>query len=286
MKVKNNDHPVIRELNQRVENCKATLLNLLNEWHFLREDIAGSISFSYDTIFGNLENELQNKSGKADDLENRVRILAVKLKKGEKITGKTIRSINAYVDKKSKKHKKQNVLSNFEKNENKNAIERNPVNADYEIPYLYRSLVKIMHPDTNGDNEYFRNFWLNVQNAYKSEDLDRLRLFYESLCKTRDNSFKSIKAEEISLRTEIKQFEFNIDKQKEKIEKLKKNEPFIFEDKLNDKRWISRRKRVLNDRIYRMERRINYNVKLLRNLTNDKVQIGENNRLEMALPGK
>lgn len=273
----NMEHPVISELKKKMKECRYTLLELLNEWHYLKEKATQSIMFTYESLFGDLEYEIQRKGKTASALERRVELLALKLKKGEKLNTKIIDYINLVV--KNEILRRQSI---FEKNEaNSNITKTNEkiesvIEQQLEAPQLYRQLVKRMHPDVNGNNHLFRKFWNNVQDAYKTGDVERLRFFYESICKTRLNKFRDLKSEEISLRTEIKQLELNIQKQRDKIKNLQQEEPFNLKDKLNDKYWIERRKKSLQDKLSYFDRKIIYNKKLLKNLTQDKVVFGSN----------
>lgn len=272
------EHPVISELKDKLESCRSTLLDLLNEWHFLKEKASQSIIFTYESLFGDLEYELRKKGKTATELEKRVELLSLKLRKGEKLTEKIIDYINMIVKNDKLKYQCSSVYNqsmspisaNAEPDKNIKSI----IEQQYEIPALYRQLVKKMHPDINGNNVYFKKFWNNVQDAYKTNDAERLRMFYESICKTRENSFKDLRSEEVSLRTEIKQLENNIKYQEEKIKNLQFEEPFNLKDKLNDNYWIESRKRSLKLRLSFYDSKINYNKKLLKNITKDRVIFG------------
>lgn len=278
--VNRKEHPVIRELKDELKSCRSTLLDLLNEWHYLKEKATQSIMFTYETLFGDLEYEINRKGKTASELNRRVELLALKLRKGEKLSEDIIEYINKVVNNESFKNKNSNKNKefNYSKNDINEPIE-SIIEKEYEAPQLYRQLVKKMHPDVNGSNYYFNKFWHNVQDAYKSGDVERLRLFYESICKTRINNFRDLKSEEISLRTEIRQLQINIEKQKQKIKQVQHEEPYTLREKLNDKFWVERRKKTLQNRLTYIDRKINYNKKLLSNLTKGQVTFGNNYNL-------
>jgi hypothetical protein len=270
------EHPVITELKEKLESCRSTLLDLLNEWHFLKEKATQSIMFTYETLFGDLEYELRKRGKTASELEKRVELLSFKLRKGEKLSEKIIDYINMIVSNDTYNNRKSNNSEIFSQKMDfqHNKSIKSVIEEQYELPALYRQLVKKMHPDLNGNNMYFEKFWNNVQDAYKSNDVERLRMFYDSICKTRENTFKDLKSEEISLRTEIKQLELNIAHQKERIKNLQNEEPFNIKDKLNDKYWIERRKKSLKQRLNFYNNKIDYNKNLLKHLTSGKVVFG------------
>ncbi len=87
------EHPVISELKDKLESCRSTLLDLLNEWHFLKEKASQSIIFTYESLFGDLEYELRKKGKTATELEKRVELLSLKLRKGEKLTSEELATI-------------------------------------------------------------------------------------------------------------------------------------------------------------------------------------------------
>lgn len=46
-----------------------------------------------------------------------------------------------------------------------------------------------------------------------------------------------------------------------------KQEPFVLEEKLNDRTWIMRRKKALRDRVFQIDRKISFNKKIINSLT-------------------
>ena len=238
----NNEHPVIVELRSRIKECRQELLNLLYDWHYLQNILHPQIVFQYDSYFGDLEFDLQKKSRVAAEIERRVELLSVKLRRGERLTEKTIKFVNLLVQKEfERKYASENRTSNngagydkrndyssanngdckirrpedeepnlFQNDYDLTDYEYKPYSA-YEAPKLYRKLVKKLHPDISGETEAFNRFWCNVQDAYRSNDVNRLRLFHQTLCADDENRrYSDNKTEEMNLRTEISQLEKNI----------------------------------------------------------------------------
>ena len=272
--IKKKNSNSIQEMKKNIEECRSELLNLLADWHYLKNIVQPQLLFTYDSIFGDLEEELNNKSFIASELDRRVEVLSTKIRRGERLTEKTINFLNMFAG------ASQSMDMNY-KAQNPNQVtfkttyhyDNFEVNANYEIPQLYRQIVKKLHPDINGESETFQKFWDNIQNAYKSRDLRRLRLFHLTLCKDYDYDFQDLKAEENTLKLEIKDLEKNISIEKNKINQLKNQEPFTFQDKLNDEYWVSKRKRQLREQIYKMDRKIQSQRRMLIEMTKEHLPI-------------
>ncbi len=266
----------IQGMKDRIEECRQELLNLLSDWHLLKNIVQPQLMFTYDSIFGDLEVELNNKSFIASELDRRVEVLSSKIRRGEKLTEKTINFLNMYVGRNVNNTIDENI-SNYEKITNNYKVGYNfdgfEINNNYEIPQLYRQIVKKLHPDVNGDTENFQKFWDNIQDAYKSRDVKRLRLFHQTLCKDIDYGFSDIRAEENALKMEIKDLEKNIFSEKVKITQIKNQEPYNFQDKLNDDLWVSKRKRQLREQIFSIDRKIQRQRRLLISMTKDHLPI-------------
>lgn len=271
----------ILNLKEKLNSLRNELLGLLDNWHYFHSDVYQKIMFSYDNVFGDLEFEIENKSQSCDELERRVEILSLKMRKGEKLTEKTIKFVDLILEREKTRNsrtaeshfteinKPQFETSHSQSNSNSEISDLNcEVNDKYEIINLYRQVVKKLHPDVVGETEIFKKFWDNIQNAYKSQDIDRIRLFYQTLCEEDDvqNMSDRRNAENV-LKNKIHEIEQNIVKQKRKIEQLKRQEPFVFEEKLNDKLWIAQRKNKLREKLFQIDRRIHHNKRMLNSIT-------------------
>ncbi len=273
---KRKETPAIQEMKDQIEECRQELLNLLADWHYLKNILQPQLLFTYDSIFGDLEEELNNKSFIASELDRRVEVLSIKIRRGEKLTEKTINFLNMFVGRDVIQNSNEfnnhynNLENGFKIGYNYDSCE---INDKYEIPQLYRQIVKKLHPDVSGDTDNFQKFWDNIQDAYKSRDIKRLRLFHQTLCKDVNFEFKDLKAEENALKMEIKDLEKNINSEKFKITQLKKQEPYVFQEKLNDELWISKRKRQLREQIFKIDRQIQHQRRLLISMTKDHLPV-------------
>lgn len=278
MKVKNlrtqkYNHPGIADLEERVKDCKTQLLSILEEWHYLKDEVEPRLLFTYDSLFGDLESELHDKSKNLDEVERRVELLSVRIKRGEKLSEQSLKFVNTIVSSEINRKYKSNSTATKKKQ-----INDFPVNIKYEIPRIYRDLVKKLHPDKNGESKEFQRFWNNIQSTYKNNDYERLRIFHQLLCYDKSEDTE-IRKEEDSLRTEIRQLEFNIKSERKKIENLRTQEPFTFEELLNDKLWIAQRKRTLQEKISFLDKKIDHKQKILHSMTHRVVEKSNNTKL-------
>ena len=283
------EHPNIKALRKRIKECRNDLLKLLEEWHYLKNVVQPRIMFVYENIFGDIEQDIQIRTRLASEIERRVELLSLKLRRGEKLNDKTIRFVNTVVQKEferynglkhedkrngfitkpnSKSNNNGNLKSYFEK-------EKSKWEDNYEVPYLYRKLVKRLHPDVSGETEIFHRYWENVQHAYQTNNMQRLKLFWKTLCTPENREYHDTKSEEAALRAEIRDLEINIEAEKRKIERLKHQEPFIFEDKLDDREWIRKRLRRLKEKVFKLDRQISFQRRMLKTLTGKHVQDDE-----------
>lgn len=258
------------ELNSRIEEMRKELLDLLDHWYDLVHIQQPRLEFLYEAIFGDLEIELEQKSKTSEELQRKVELISYRLKKGEKINKSTLEFIDMVIDREfsntvfNKPPQKEYYEDSGRSSISDRDLVDNMAKQD-EIPMLYRTLVKKLHPDVAGDTENFRRFWNSVQDAYKTNDITRLRLFKKTLCP--DAILEKHHNEEIKLKRELKELEININTEKRKIQRLKEQEPFTLETKLGDRNWVTRRRRMLRDRLFQVERKIQFNNRLITNLT-------------------
>jgi hypothetical protein len=274
------EHPLIEELKRRLADCRSGLLDLLEIWHTMQFEVQPRLMFVYESIFGDLEVEIQRKQKIAQELERRVELLSIKLQRGETLTKRTIDFVNKIVDREfdpPKKNGKDAKISSKQYNHSKNISRRHDTMSFkkkqelIEVPKIYREIVKKLHPDVNGETETFKKYWDNIQAAYKTRNLQRLKLFKKTLCSDDINEIE-VKAEERTIRKEVIDLELNINVEQRKIDRLKSQEPFSFENKLNDNIWIERRKRQLQDRIFHIEMQIKLHSRMLKSITGNEFE--------------
>ncbi len=239
----------ILELREALLKQKHSLWDLLDEYYYITNIVYSQIMYEYEMIFGEIEEEIEEKDRLARELSSKIEF--------------TNRKQN---------FSKSNVTNSFSQQNNPNPnteyIPNCNVNIKYEVTQLYRQLAKKLHPDLAGDTYEFRRFWHNIQDSYKQFDVQRLRMFYQTIVSDDiDAENENRRREEIALRTEIQDIQFNINKLKNRIANLKTQEPYVFKDKMNDRLWIVNRKQKLMLKLFHIDVEIINHQSKLRNLS-------------------
>lgn len=255
-------------LEQKLSELKLELLTLLDTWYEMVNVQQPRLEFMYESIFGDLEIELDEKHRVVSELDRRVELLSWKLKRGERINKTTVEFVDTMIKREfgmDNNYSSNSSCSNELRYSNQVTLETKNTNTDAkpneDMPSVYRALVKKLHPDVAGESELYKKFWYNIQSAYKEQDIQRLQLFKQTLCSELEHSNEHL------LQEELKRLEANIEKEKSKLSALKNQEPFVLEAKLNDRTWIMRRKKALRERVFQIDRKISFNKKIINSLT-------------------
>lgn len=123
-----------------------------------------------------------------------------------------------------------------------------------ELKQLYKRLVHRLHPDLHPEQtEWERELFLKVQEAYRNQDLERLRQLEAEL--DAGMPFTSVESDT------IEEWEARVEKLKEQIAAIKQEMkdiesqfPFTYRDKLNDQEWIAAKQEELRVRIEMLQK--------------------------------
>lgn len=290
------------KLKEKLFELRNELLSVLDKWFYLVNTVQPRIMFQYDSLFGDLESEIDDKLKIAHLLERKSQLINTRIRSGEKISKNTIEFINQVVEKEveivsrncsnnyrtqykaNNSYQYQNDYFYFSSKKQKtsyqgfsyiNSKERASKRFSAQVPCLekenistcYRSIVKKLHPDVSESKELFEKHWNNIQTAYKTKDEHRINLYYWSLCLI-DEIVEKHKESEL-LKIAAEQFQNELFREKQSLENASKQEPYNLEDKLSDAFWIIRRKRQLRDKIFQIDRQIIRNKHLLQNMVNN-----------------
>lgn len=140
---------------------------------------------------------------------------------------------------------------------------------EMQIPHLYRSIVKKIHPDLKGESDAFKKYWHNVQDAYRTKNSNRLKLFFLALCIDEEKFYSSLEEKEYDLRRMLIDFESRLSEEQNKLNSMKLSEPFVLLDKLKDRLWIAKRKRYLRDKLFQISNQIQFKEKQLMRLSSE-----------------
>lgn len=230
-----------KELKEKIINLKIELQKILGNWFYLKNVIYPQLEYKYNQIFGDLEKELEQKKEILKNLKQQI----FKIKP-------------MYHNNNSEEEDtyKIDLFNKIENAFNSTKFDNFELNINYEISYIYRTITKKIHPDTNPDPELFHNFWHNVQDAYKTKNIHKLRLFHKLICFEDYIELVTARNKNRAFLDTISELEKSIEIEKKKITKLMMQEPFIFQNQLDNEEWIEKRKSQINMKIEEINKKI------------------------------
>lgn len=273
---------VITKLENQADGLRKELERLVAQWSKLQFDIHPRLVHTYHNLFGQLEFSLKKKAIYSESTKQKVELLRERLKKGEKITEETLKAIDHYVslragekvsiDNNTAKTTGMNLFQTIDNESRKSLLPISPIEEKYEMTKIYRDLVKKLHPDKSNHSEQFKRYWDPVQVAYKSSNLERLRLYHKILCPFDYKKLCQKQSKLNALRLEINELTKTIENEKEKIAKIKEREPFCLENKFKNEIWISSRKKQLENKIFFTEVSIRKHERRLHSITSNELK--------------
>jgi len=250
----------VKHLREQIEEHKKTLLELVEKWYHLRYVVQPKIEFEYEKIFGDLEEELEEKATLCSRMERKIELIFVKINRGMRIDKKTYDFIDKTVESTNTVRNNSNQFSPTSKNNfvpNSGNFDTSQ-NLNTELNKMYRALVKQLHPDVSGETEFFKKFWVPIQDAYKEKNYSKIRVFYKIL-----NSFNfEMNPEEdviSKLEEELKELKLIIGIERRVLERMLLQEPFVYEKNLKNPVWIQEHRKKLKEKILYLEKQIDFN---------------------------
>ncbi len=249
-----------------ISNKKQQLLDLLDNWYYLHTDVKARIIYTYDNIFGDIEETVSDKKHEADFLDRKYHLLSYLQKHNKKIASDEV----AIIDNMLNKGKLRDIEIAQSRTSNKayqsrfhpfnfNRLLDTAHNDKYDISMIYRQIVKQLHPDAATNSEYHK-YWNHVQLCYRFKDIERLKMFFYIL---HNRQYSDGAQTDTGNSTAADLLQKYIEKQNEDIANLKMQEPFCFEHQLSDATWVVNRKRQLREQLMQLNKSIMQNRKLI-----------------------
>ncbi|MGI6369046.1 MAG: hypothetical protein GX372_02805 [Ignavibacteria bacterium] len=224
---------------------KRLLQELLEKWYNLQFDVKRQLMFRYDFLFGDLEDEVENKYIEKSILEIKNKVYSRQLNMPKEGLESFLNDLNNRAKKRNQEFAKRILpdrLYILRRNYKENIIDTSK--GEEDINYLYKQLVKRLHPDMADNTDENRNLWDKMQNSYKVYDIVRLKMLFLLTCYEVDNDLQDNKKASAFLA----KLEKYIEIQQNDLKNLKEEEPFCFAEKIENKEWIKERKKELQDR--------------------------------------
>lgn len=180
----------------------------------------------------------------------------------------TAETFNQNIHQEEEKIKKAKAYIEEHKEENSKQKEAEKI----ELKQIYKRLVHRLHPDLHPEQtEWERELFLKVQEAYRNEDLERLRQLEAEL--NAGVPFTSVESDTIEDWEErVKKLKEQIAAIEDEITRIEHEFPFTYRDKLNDQEWIAAQKEEIRVRIERLQEekeRLEKIVEVLRQQANE-----------------
>ena len=239
-----------KKLQVRLTEKHRELLDILNQRFILVNEKVPQIVYQYELLFGKLEDELFYLNEIAVKIEKVIDIILVKAKRGVRMDIKQINRIESDVMRNIGEIKKRNISVENDDIRRANPAVNNTTddNKYSDLSTLFRSLVKLLHPDKGSKAAEFGKYWDIVLDAYKMKDIIRLKIYYNLIssecvfCDDNDDSFSQF-------RKDMWQIKRRIEFEKRKTNRLLTDEPYSLVHVISDNVWIDERKKLLEAKI-------------------------------------
>jgi len=264
----------LERLRLELKECRNKLLDIMSEWDHINNEIQPRLVFEYNNLFGNIEDEIHSKNSVNTKLERKLELLSIKASRGEKITQKTIEIIERLVDRDSIENS-SSARCTFTLSPSQDIFERLSAigklgqDSTGDLSFYYRAVVKKLHPDMEGQTDLFKRYWDSVVEAYKSKDLNKLKIFYKLICEDESIYLELDEDSQRKLQKEIFDLKMHIQVETRKIKRTIEDEPFCYAENLNDKSWIIKRRMHLNEKLMNIQVQISQNKRIMTSFKNN-----------------
>jgi len=236
-----------------IKKVKEEINSIHEQYFYLDQQLKPLLLKSYDDNFRLLEIEIQRKALESSELQRRAELLMMKHQRGEKLTPEIIALVHKIVDKEylSLKSRLNDAFDRIQKKHTHYTSQQDPENSR-ELIQKYRELAKLLHPDTNKNQELVDKYWHILQQGFTDRNISSIRSLY-SLLIDKMKPDKSVEMSVIDQQKEIESLSQIKSIEEKKLKELKKQIPFIYELGLQDDQWISNHKKSLELQIHRYQ---------------------------------
>ena len=210
------------------EKLKDYLSNLIYEYEDLINHICPNIEMEYLLKFGIYEYELYKKELELNKLKFKLKLLQTEINHQNDIDLNEINKkvLDKYTEYENNLKNSMNELENIIKH--KDNYFQLDEEDEKELKRIYKILIKKLHPDLNIHQEDFKKeLFIKVTNAYKNGDLEELKALYAML-----------PDEDIEEKSSLNELKELIHSFEIKIEKIKNEYPYNKLDLLSNEKEI------------------------------------------------
>ena len=250
----------VEALRTELAEKRRRLLDIYAEKDNLMHLTKQKIIYKYEMMFGALENELKLKNQTAQIYEEELLSLMAKVKRGETVGRSIIRETENRINTRIRDTHVQT-----EQNEQVEIKEKVSLLTAENLKALgdkFRAIAKKIHPDVRTSKSPYIDYWDAVLEAYKSEDIGKITLFYDIICAENGRDVDYYNEIE-NLKKDILLTQRRIDFETRRLNRIKKTEPFSLEEMLEDDKKCEERKKQIERKIAETEKSIKMSKQLL-----------------------
>jgi hypothetical protein len=270
-------HPDIVRLNEERQKYADCLAGLLSEWQEIRDEINPEILRKYNDLFREEEIALQTNTLKNLELGRREELFRTKIERGERLTKQTILLMNTMVDKEFARMRRRmdESLNMTLKERNQVRMQRLQKEEEQELPRLFRTIVKKLHPDAQEGEKgkalspEQAQFWQTAQEAYKAKNVQRLRSIHELVRVRTANEDVLATMTKDQLETEVNNLRERVSVEEKRLKSIKKKEPFCWKECIDDEQWIHDKRDELAVELERLSKEITLHQEFLDSLVGE-----------------
>lgn len=257
------------KLIEKIKNLRAKLQLAICEYDDIELKEATSIRIEYTEKIGQYECEQYELYLQFEELKQKIEMVQAKINREEEIdilaiNKKVAHILEAY-------YEKLNCMQlNVDEMNGYKFGKKVDIDVRAEIKRIYRKLMKILHPDVlNVELGFDPMLWEKVQDAYKRNDIDTLKMIDDIVGETIEASLET--RDETELMDMMSRLELAIARYQMKMKEIKKKLPFTEVEHLRNNAWVRARQMEIKTSIEEYKQSIIFLTATLQSLLKEEV---------------
>lgn len=242
-------HPVVSFYRGMIAQLRRQLRDVLCQWFALVMEERPRLLDRYADYFGALEQELQSATLRAAQVQRICELVHAYYRRGEPITESLLQRICQLVKWEYQRYAESVPM-----------VAKQGADADLtfcsrtkQLVQLYRDLVKRLHPDRERDKDLFERFWVFVQQAYSTGNMERLRTVHGIICI--EAQYYDSAGSSVEMLVQLhRRLIYRLDYERRRIERLRYEDPLAIAECIDDPTWVAQRRQHLEQQIEHQRR--------------------------------
>jgi len=238
--------PAFKQMLHELDLLKAEYANQWNNRKVLIEWGKPQLEALYYTGIGELKIELLHRQAETFATKRKLEMMQAAINRNEEISMPYI-GLMVEMEMQEQMKKIKDEVANLDKAKNLLA-HLDTAERSNELRKIFREMAKQLHPDINpGLGVGAKNLWNAAMLAYDTGDLESLRAL-RLLVNDVTNKVEEF-ADENTLPAQINLLKQGINHLLNEIKNIRNEYPFVLEEQLNNKEWISQQQAILKKEI-------------------------------------